>query len=157
MNQFDRFREVTREIHDLIGIEPQEPLDGQHGRWVTDLEIDGIAMAIMYSPAEHPDSLCLVCAFGTMPEARKQEIVASLLRFNFTLSISGNASFCINPTTGEVLFVTRLGIMQATSRLILSTLQRISEQARLWRATYFLGMEFESSDVLALCASSMRA
>jgi hypothetical protein len=157
MEQFERFREVTSEIHRLIGIEPQAPTGNDAARWVTDFEIDEVVLAIMYSLSENPDCLSLVCVFGNVNEMNRDEVMACLLRLNFALSISGNASFSVNPSTNEVVFMAKIPIERSNSQSILTALLQLAEQAKLWRNTFFLNAEFKPQDVLALCATSMRA
>ena len=153
MDQFDQFREVTSEIHRLIGIEPKAVLGSDDTRWVTDFDINGVDMAIMYSKQDNPYTLSLVCVFGTAGDVNRVEAWTRLLSLNFSLLMSGNGAFTINPKTNEVVFMAQILIERLTSQSVLTALVQLADQANVWRSTRYLDVAVDAQDVLALCTA----
>jgi hypothetical protein len=155
--KFERFKEITSELHRLIGIDQIALADDQDGRWITDFVLDDVDVGITYSSVDNPDKAHLLCIFGEVEEFERCEAMLALMRLNFRLALAGNASFSINPVTNQVVLMASIDVERVDSQSILNSLVRLSEQAHSWRTGHFLDLATSGEDAYSLCSSGMRA
>ncbi|GAA4034760.1 CesT family type III secretion system chaperone [Actimicrobium antarcticum] len=97
------------------------------------LSVDGTCCALIHNDMLDADVVFLYVEYAYAPLDRLSEIYQHLLRQNH-LSFDGlGPGYCISPTTGKIVEVTRLALPELTPDRLASTLVVHADRCRRWR------------------------
>jgi hypothetical protein len=80
----------------------------------------------------------LACEFGPLPQQAALPAARRLLEINTLLHTHGRSAFCIDPQSGCVVCGCRFDGHALSASALFEGMQRLSEQAQLWRTGWFL-------------------
>ena len=103
------------------------------------LDVDGVAFSLRHGGDDDAGNLYVYCAFGDIPSGRLQApALRRLLEINLFLFGDGTPTFCIDETSNEVIFASRLSTDGLPPERLVQTLGEIASYARTWRVGYFI-------------------
>lgn len=115
--------------------QPQRLIDGDP------MELHGVEFSLLYDEENDAQSIFLRVVFGHAPLKNETAIYQRLLQQNH-IGFNGNGpGFCVSPVSGNVLYLMKLPLAQATPSFLASTLLYFAEKVKQWQADYFLPPE----------------
>jgi len=103
------------------------------------LYVDEIAFTLLEGRGIETGYVSYFCDYGAVPvNADRAEILQRLLEANLVMTSVSAPTFSMNFETGHVLLVGRVELEYIRAGDLLKAFLQFSEQAKLWRQTYFL-------------------
>ena len=98
--------------------------------------IDKVVFAVEYKPEIHHNLLFVYADFGPIPKGSEAAVYHDLLRENFLDFLVKNATFSVSSATGNVVYVESFPLEKITVEDFTSTLGRLTNLAKKWRADF---------------------
>lgn len=119
------------------------------------LSVRGVDFTFFYQSGSGSGDILVYAGFGSLPDARRQDVTQRLLETNLTL-FNGpfSPSFAFNPQTQQVLLVSNVLMEGVTAQALLDLLGHMAELALEWRGSFFLDQPCAAPAETATCAQS---
>jgi hypothetical protein len=102
-----------------------------------DLELDGVAFALLYDPLVDPRRMRMQCDLGdpgALPVPRLEDVLTRMLALNFVLTLQQRGtSLCIDPDSGRAVCVIDGDLQAVQADALVSSLRAAAELALHWR------------------------
>lgn len=101
-------------------------------------ETGDVAFSLRYD--EHaPEAMLIYTDFGPMPAKKKKPIYSMLLEENFLNAIGSNGTHGMSAATKNIVYIEQVSVAEMTQEKLCKKFALLSEQAKEWRATHYLG------------------
>jgi hypothetical protein len=100
--------------------------------------VNAVEFCFIYDLHRMPQALTLCTVFGAAPLQNETAIYRALLSQNHVGHAGKGPGFCISPRTGEVVYLRKMLLEEATPVRLAGTMVYFSEKVREWQTTFFL-------------------
>ena len=118
----------------------------------SDLELDGVAFALLYDPLVDPRRMRMQCDLGdpgALPVPRLEDVLMRMLALNFVLTLQQRGtSLCIDPDTGRAVCIIDGDLEAIEANALVASLRAAAELALHWRRHGLLDDSARNSDGL---------
>lgn len=132
------FEGLLSGISAFLQSEPPALPPGHDGPHVVPFDIQGQRIGLVHAPQDDPAALTIACALGALPETRREDVLAQLLKVNY-LTVGTGATFGMDPQSGEIMLASRQPLEGAEPADVLASMGGFASLAAQWRQGHFLG------------------
>lgn len=133
----ERFARICADLARELGSPVPDAAPSLYDPTVLDIEIDGIAFAVIYVPLERPEHLAIVCRLGTLPPENQAPIMRRPLELSFFLA-GTDADVGMGPTGDDALMTMHASLATVSAAVLVQSLRAQAMLAKQWRADHFL-------------------
>jgi hypothetical protein len=132
------FTELAAALCRAAGMVPPAITRDAAGGLGLSLVVDGVAVTVTHHPANFPDHVFVVVAFGVVPACVEANVLRELLAANLLMLRPGSPSFGIDPRDGQVVLQACCAMSQTSGDALLGGIRVAVERAVEWRQAHRL-------------------